>query len=145
MANQLVPQFDLGGVSMLMKWAPQIKAIIDASTSNAEIGDKIKAIAPPLVDILTNVATVLYPGLAPALKLAAGALATFDPNGVKWLQNALNKFLDPSPNLVVDGVIGPATIAAIQQAQQQLGVDPDGFAGKTTMAALAAALAKLKK
>lgn len=140
MANQIIPQFDLGGLSQLMLYADDVKAIIAATKSNEELGDKIKAAAPSIIHILTGVASTLYPGLAPALQIAAGALATFDQNGVKWLQGALNKFLVPSPNLVVDGVIGPATINAVRQAQQQLGITPDGFAGKVTFEALKKAL-----
>jgi peptidoglycan hydrolase-like protein with peptidoglycan-binding domain len=36
--------------------------------------------------------------------------------------------------------MGPATIKAVRQAQQQLGITPDGFAGKVTFEALKKAL-----
>ena len=132
------PLFDFGTISMIVKYAPQIRDIIRAATSNEEIADKIRAVVPLLVDLLEDIGGHLYPNLAPALRLVAGAMATFDPDAVKWLQGALNKYLET--DLEVDGEIGPDTIAAVKDAQELLGIDPDGFAGKITYAALAAAL-----
>jgi murein L,D-transpeptidase YcbB/YkuD len=138
-----MPQIGLGDLSQIIPYVGDIRAIIAATKSNEELGDKIKEAAPHLVKILTGIGSTLYPGLAPALKLAAGALATFDPDGVKWLQNALNEYLDL--DLDVDGYVGAKTIAAVKQAQKKLGIDPDGFAGKITYAALKAALEAQKK
>lgn len=131
---------DLALISKLIPYVGDIKAIIAAATSNEEIAEKIKQAAPHLVNILEGVGGSLYPGLAPALRVVAGALATYDPDGVKWLQGALNEYLDLQPPLEVDGYIGQKTIAAVREAQQGLGIDPDGFAGKVTYAALKKAL-----
>jgi lysozyme family protein len=68
---------------------------------------------------------------------------------VAWLQAALNA-LGASPALVLDGDYGPATRFAVTKFQTaRRAVDNvtiiDGFAGPATTAALAAALASLKK
>jgi lysozyme family protein len=132
-------------LSKLIPYAGQIKAIINAARSNEEIGDKIKAMAPDVAEILAGMGGQLFPRLAPALQIAAAAIATFDPDLTKWLQGALNSYLNLKPPLEVDGVMGPKTIEAVQQAQEKLGIDSDGFAGKITLEALKRALEAQKK
>ena len=61
----------------------------------------------------------------------------------KWLRGSLNALLDPSPNLLVDGLYGPLTRGAVERLQAKLGLKVDGWAGEITKAAIAAALAKL--
>jgi hypothetical protein len=52
------------------------------------------------------------------------------------LQVVLNRVLTPSPNLVVDGVIGRKSIQAIQSFQESRGLVPDGKVGPITRTAL---------
>ena len=61
----------------------------------------------------------------------------------KWLRGSRNALLDPSPNLLVDGLYGPMTRNAVERLQAKLGLKVDGWAGEITKAAIAAALAKL--
>ena len=42
-------------------------------------------------------------------------------NITKLIQVALNLYVQPSPPLVVDGVIGPATIDALRKAIEKAG------------------------
>jgi peptidoglycan hydrolase-like protein with peptidoglycan-binding domain len=123
-------------LAKFIQYAPTIRNIIATASTNAEIGDKIMALAPDIAVLLEEIGAALFPQLAPALHLVAGAIATFDPDGVKWLQGALNAMLHLDPPLEVDGIYGPATAEAVKQAQAQLGLDPDGFAGVITRAAL---------
>jgi peptidoglycan hydrolase-like protein with peptidoglycan-binding domain len=51
------------------------------------------------------------------------------------IQNRLN-LLGASPALVVDGISGPKTLAAIKAFQASHGIDPDGIVGPITLAAL---------
>jgi peptidoglycan hydrolase-like protein with peptidoglycan-binding domain len=60
---------------------------------------------------------------------------------VEWLQTSLNT-LD-HVGLEVDGRYGPATAAAVHVFQQNHGLDPDGIAGKDTIAMINSALSAL--
>jgi len=125
--------------------APTVKSILDAATGNESIVAKIKDISAPLAGILETVGETLFPKAAPALRIAAGAMAAFDPDVTKWLQGSLNSLLDPSPNLIVDGLYGPKTRAAVEQLQTKFGLRVDGWAGSLTQAAIASALATKPK
>ena len=122
--------------------APTVKSIIDAATGNESIVTKIKDISAPLAGLLETVGETLFPKAAPALRVAAGAMAAFDPDVTKWIQGSLNVLVEPSPNLVVDGLYGPKTRAAVETLQMKLGLRVDGWAGSLTQAAIASVLAK---
>jgi len=57
---------------------------------------------------------------------------------VKWLQQSLNTLIDAG--LVVDGIYGQLTQAAVRRFQEQHGLVVDGWAGVATEAAIDAAL-----
>ncbi|MCL1791535.1 MAG: peptidoglycan-binding protein [Peptococcaceae bacterium] len=57
-------------------------------------------------------------------------------DGVKWVQWNIND-KGANPQLVVDGEFGPLTLASVRKFQSQRGLDPDGFVGPLTRAALA--------
>jgi lysozyme len=65
---------------------------------------------------------------------------TYDVGTVVGIQGALN-FLGATPPLVVDGIVGPATRAAIERFQAQHGLVVDGVVGPITRYAIGAALA----
>lgn len=132
----------LAVVQLVAGLAPTIKSILDAATGNESIVTKIKDISTPLAGILETVGEMLFPKAAPALRVAAGAMAAFDPDVTKWLQGSLNVLITPPPYLIVDGLYGPKTRAAVEQLQANLGLRVDGWAGSITQAAIAAALAK---
>ena len=90
-----------------------------------------------LAGLVTQVAKHFFPQLAPDKLISAG-VSLLDPNVVKFAQQACNRILQPSPNLVVDGIWGPKTQAAVTQLQKQLGVNPDGWFGPLTEAAVRA-------
>lgn len=131
----------------IIQWAfqygPSVKAAIDEAISNDDLTTKIRNIAGPLAPLLEQVGAQWFPKAAPALHVVGAVIATADPNATKWLQQALNQLATPSPNLVVDGVYGQATRAAVEQLQVQLGLTVDGLAGQLTQAAIQMALAKL--
>lgn len=127
-------------IQLAMQWGPTVKSILDEANTNDDITTKIKAVAPDLAGILETIGAKMFPKAAPALHVAAAAIAAFDPNVTKWLQGSLNALVTPSPNLVVDGSYGPKTKAAVEQAQAKLGLKVDGIAGLLTQAAITAAL-----
>src|SRR5215831_3695535 len=130
-------------IQLAITYGLTIKRIIDVATSNEDIITKIKEDAAPVASLLETLGSKLFPKDAPALHIAAGAIGAFDPSVTRWLQQSLNILLDPSPNLVVDGIYGPNTRAAVLRAQTKLGLTVDGFAGQVTRAAIDAAMAKL--
>ncbi|HLP86828.1 MAG TPA: Ig-like domain-containing protein [Candidatus Paceibacterota bacterium] len=84
---------------------------------------------------------IFYLFLAFILPLTSNALISF-PTKIDTLEEriniqvVLNRVLNPSPNLVVDGVIGKKTIQAIQSFQEGKGLVPDGKVGPITRSAL---------
>lgn len=99
---------------------------------------------PALLQALESIGEQSFPLVAPELRAVAAIVSSYDPNYNKWLQNSLNALVVPSPNLVVDGVWGPKTTAAVTALQKQFGLAIiDGFAGDKTSAVIQALLAKL--
>ncbi len=129
-------------LQMAITWGPTVKAILDEATSNDGILAKIESLSKPLASLLASVGSALFPKAAPELHTVAGAIAAFDPNMTKWLQGSLNSILNLNPPLVVDGLYGPKTVAAVEQVQTKLGLKVDGLAGQITQAAIAAVMTK---
>lgn len=129
-------------IPAIVSAASTIKTIIDVANSNADIVTKIKETVPQLAQMLEQYGGQFFPNVKPELKIAAAAMTAFDPNVTKWLQGSLNALVEPSPNLVVDGLYGPKTRAAVEALQAKLGLAVDGWAGQLTQVAISAALAK---
>lgn len=117
-----------------------IKALIDGSTTNENIGDGIKALVPKFVPILESIGAAMFPNAAKAIHVVAGAMVAFDGNKTRWLQQAVNTLLPDEDDIDVDGEYGPATRDAVEKVQAKLGLSVDGFAGKITRLAIDAAL-----
>jgi peptidoglycan hydrolase-like protein with peptidoglycan-binding domain len=131
-------------VQLAIQYGPLVKGAIDTAFSNDDLITKIKNIAGPIVPLLEQIGKQLFPKAADILHLVGGAVAAFDPNVTRWLQGALNNLIEPSltPQLVVDGIYGPLTRAAVETFQKQMGLIVDGLAGTITRAAIDALLAK---
>lgn len=122
-------------VPLIFEYGERIKKIVETATSNADMASKIKQLGGPIANLLGDLAKLMFPNVPADLQIAAGA-TTWDPVYTKRLQDTLNKYLSPSPNLAVDGDYGKATKAAVELAQAKLGLDVDGWAGKDTKKAL---------
>jgi len=94
-------------------------------------------------DILARLAAVAA-GAAPLAPRPSGAFVAGPTDarlrGVEDIQAALNK-LGATPQLAIDGRLGPATIAALRAFQAAHGCAADGWAGPESCAALETALA----
>jgi len=99
---------------------------------------------PAIVNAFQTLGTKLFPHAAPEMQVAAAIVTSYSPNYTMWVQNMLNAE-GANPKLVVDGNYGPATQAAVKQAQSKFGLKVDGWAGDVTSAALQAVLAKAKQ
>lgn len=69
--------------------------------------------------------------VTPAAAVPARATHAFD---VRWVQTAINKQM--GTNLKIDGALGPETLKAVQDYQKKRGLQPDGWPGPLTVAAL---------
>jgi Putative peptidoglycan binding domain len=118
-------------IPLIVEYGGRIKEIVATATSNADMATKIKALGGPVGNLLADIARLMFPNVESQLQIAAAA-TTWDPTYTRRLQDTLNKYLTPSPNLDVDGAYGPATKAAVELAQAKLGIDVDGWAGKDT-------------
>jgi peptidoglycan hydrolase-like protein with peptidoglycan-binding domain len=137
----------LGIIQMVVGFAPTIKAIYDAATSNAGVVDEIKKLSAPLATLLEQIGAEFFPRANPTIAIVGGLIAAFDPNTAKWLQGSINVLEKAwgwtDAPLVTDGLYGPKTKAAVERVQVKLGLVVDGLAGKLTQAAIDAAIAKL--
>lgn len=130
-------------LQLAIQYGPTVKTLIDEALSNDDLVAKITALSRPLANLLEGIGATFFPKAAANLHVVGGVIAAFDPNTTKWLQGALNALVNPSPGLVVDGLYGAKTRAAVSALQAQLGLTIDGLAGQITQAAISAALAKL--
>lgn len=125
-----------------------MRSLIQQAMSGASLVAMAKsALSQSNIDALEAVAEQLFPKLAPELRLAAAVVAAYDHDKTKWLQQSLNivlKLTGEPDELTVDGIYGPATVAAVEKFQTDItGLKVDGFAFKATTPLIEAALAKL--
>lgn len=129
-------------IPMLMSGASAINSIVTIAQGNSDIVTKIREVLPHLAEPLESLGGLLFPAVKPELRIAAVAMTQYDLDLNKWLQAGLNAFVTPSPNLVVDGIYGPKTGAAVASLQKQLGMTVDGWAGNLVQSALMQLMAK---
>lgn len=118
----------------------RILSIKDRVVADLQTGLSVKNIIltitdPEILNALEGFAEEMFPKVAPELRVAAAIASSFDTNGVKFAQNALNRLVVPPPNLIVDGHVGALTKKAVADLQEQLGLKVDSFFGDKTLAA----------
>jgi hypothetical protein len=140
----------LGLIPTLLADIPKIQLFIAEAVSNDSLAVKLAKLSPITVDFLNGAGSQLFPQVAPALHAAAAAMTIFDSaDNKKWLQNALNLYVKPTPPLVVDGIIGKKTLAAMATAQDMLSeqfhvpLKTDSWAGMVSQGLLQSAVAQL--
>lgn len=140
----------LGLVPTIIGDIPKIQAFIAEAVSNDSLAVKLSKLAPSTVEFLNGAGSQLFPQVAPALHIAAAAMTIFDTSDNKvWLQNSLNLYVKPTPLLVVDGIIGKKTLAAMATAQNMLSeqfhvpLKTDSWAGMISQGLLQSAVAQL--
>jgi len=128
-------------IPLVMKYGPDVVSLITQAVSNEDLETKLRNLSAPVASLIENIGSTLFPQASSTLHIVAGAIAAFNPDLVKWIQSGLSAVMTPSPNLVVDGIYGPKTKAAIQAFQKQQGLVIDGIAGALTQAAIDGLLA----
>src|SRR5262249_5402136 len=102
----------------------------------------IANVSPDLIPLLEQIGKSVFPKLSSANAQTAAANMIFNVELTKALQASLNK-LGENPPLVVDGIYGGATTAALTTFQAAHGIAADGWAGALTLPAIAAAVKAL--
>lgn len=111
------------------------RQINNEKTSGTKVIDIVRNDLPAVFDLFSHVGQTLFPSLPQQSQVAAAAVV-LDTETTKKIQGQLNT-LGASPALVVDGIYGNATKAAVsafQKANPPLVVD--GWAGAATQKVL---------
>lgn len=122
-----------------IQFAPQIQAAIGGGLP---VVSAIANVSPDLIPLLEQIGKSVFPKLSSANAQTAAANMIFNVELTKALQASLNK-LGANPPLVVDGIYGDATKAAVTKFQAAHGLAADGWAGPLTLPAIAAAVKAL--
>lgn len=127
--------------------APAMKSLVQQAFSAGNLVTMAQGVlSGNVVAALESTAETLFPKVAPEIRLAAALVTTYDHDHVKWLQGALNS-INGDKALVVDGIYGQATVAAVTKFQEdtaaEFGLSVDGFAYKITNGAINAVLQRL--
>lgn len=127
---------------------PAIKAAWDSSPLGGFAGVVAVVQKSPIAGTLADIGSQLFPKLDPTLHAAAAALVVAHPNNTAWAQSALNLLVSTGyvafgKPLVVDGVWGPKTMAAVEAVQGKLGLPVNGFITDIEYSAISGLLAKM--
>lgn len=94
--------------------------------------------------ILVNLALQLLPQLIPQgnqiITQGASAIAAYDHDTVKWVQHGLNQIEQLNPPLIVDGIWGPKTKAAVEAFAAKHGLPAGGVLSHVVILAIQRAL-----
>ncbi len=134
----------------LIAAVPTIKAAWDAAPKNSfqAVAEAVHTSLPKaLVDQLAEAGSQLFPNLEPEFHAAAAALVISHPNNTSWAQSALNLlastgYIHLAHPLLVDGIYGPHTKAAIVAAQTKMGLPVTGILADAEFAMIGQLLSK---
>lgn len=138
----------LPSILSLVSEIPAIKAAWDASPLGGFAAVVNVVQKSPVVGTLADIGSQLFPNLNPTLHAAAAALVVAHPNNTAWAQTSLNLLASTGyfslvKPLVVDGIWGPKTMAAVEAVQAKLGLPVNGFIADAEYTAISSLLAKI--
>lgn len=141
----------LPSILQVVEAFPQIKQAWDAAPTNslqAVTAAVTKALPASLVNQLAEAGSQLFPKLSPELHAAAAALIVAHPNSISYAQSALNilestAYVNFGAPLVVDGIFGPKTMAAIEALQTKAGLPVTGFMADAEYTVISQLLSKV--
>ncbi len=132
-ANRGVPSpYDWAGTNQYVSGKYVADGVYDPSHVDTQPGCAGMILSMMVLDPSIKMDGATVPVILPPLQP--------NPRDGQWLQTSLNK-LGANPQLVVDGIVGPATRNAVRAFQMAQGLVVDGLVGPATFAALDKALA----
>lgn len=114
--------------------------VVEALKTGTSVLSLLQNFAPDVIDLIKGIGASLWPNLDPTSQVQAAAMKLYDKPTVTAVQTNLNKLVITNPMLVVDGSMGPKTIAAVTAFQTAHGITADGWPGPETQAALQVAV-----
>ncbi len=129
---------------------PSIKTAWDTAPKNSlgAVAQAVQTSLPPsLVNQLAEAGAQLFPKLSPEFHAAAAAMLVAHPNSTSWAQSTLNLlqstgYFSFGAPLVVDGIWGPHTKAAIVACQAKMGLPTTGILADAEFSMLGQLLSK---
>lgn len=126
----------LGLIPTILRIVDFIKSTIASGLSLKNIPDIIQN--PDILSVFTTLGGIMFPKVDPSLAASAALVATYSPDYVKYVQNAMNQL--EAAGLTVDGYYGHLTQNAVSTYQTKKGLKVDGWTGDVTKAAIQADL-----
>lgn len=117
----------ISAVTGLIELAGQIKKLWDSSAGFAAIGKLVAA--SPEAHAIEELGAAMFPSAVKAVQKILVAIHLGYPDSTRWVQKALNAgqalgFFSFGMPLLVDGLFGPKTMAAVHALQVRLKIDP---------------------
>jgi peptidoglycan hydrolase-like protein with peptidoglycan-binding domain len=129
----------IAAITGLVSLASTIKGLWDSSAGFAAIGHAVSN--SPAVKAIEELGASMFPAAAKEIQKVLAAIHLGYPDATKWVQKALNAgetlgFVSFGAPLVVDGIFGPKTMAAVRALQTKLRVPTTGAVADAEYAAL---------
>lgn len=128
-------------ITGIIPLATQIGKAWEASSGFGKIAGILNALSMPAAKSLEEIGAEMFPKAAAAVQKVLAAIHLGYPTATKWIQTALNAgqslgYISFGAPLVVDGIFGPKTMAAVEALQTKLGVSANGAVTEAEYAAL---------
>lgn len=117
---------------LIAQYAPDVIRLWNEAVSNDDFTTKLNKTIPTLGGLITGISSYFPDGQSANVKAVGAVLTIFSTDIVKMVQGACNTF--GGANLIVDGIYGDLTRAAVKDLQTKFGLVADGIAGKVTQA-----------
>ncbi len=132
-------QVIITAITGLVSLASTIKRLWENSAGFAAIGREVTS--SPAARAIEELGAEMFPAAAKEIQKVLAAIHLSYPDATKWAQKALNAgetlgFISFGPPLVVDGIFGPKTMAAVRTLQTKLHVSTTGAVADAEYAAL---------
>lgn len=129
-----------GALPAIMQAVPLIQSAYSEAVSDDDFITKLQKEGGILTQGLEAFGSYLIPGLSGPAAVITGSLAAANPDIVKFGQGVLNTLqaagkISFGTPLVVDGIPGPKTFAAVQALQKALNLPTTGVIGQVEQAA----------
>lgn len=115
---------------------PLVLKYFSGNVTTDDLLKELKNLPAAAIKALEYIGSQRFPALAPEFHAIAVLTQTFHSDRIMWFQDAYNQLASPLIPLVVDGLPGPKTDAAILALQARFGLPVDGWLGEITSKAI---------